>query len=191
MPVRRYLSVLLAGHLVYWSIGRFASWPMGKPLPQSCLACFLYHCNGRQVAQGSGPPNRPCANQPSPCPSPKLPPSQVHRTRFQLTCKLCGQQHGACTQCCEPRCYVGFHPLCARHAGYGMEVSEEVAVVLGVLQNAGGQAVLSVLCWGGCAAVAQDAVQGKTGRVRASSGGLDDTVAMCQAAQQVVCQLPP
>lgn len=133
MPVRRYLSVLLAGHLVYWSIGRFASWPMGKPLPQSCLACFLYHCNGRQVAQGSGPPNRPCANQPSPCPSPKLPPWQVHRTRFQLTCKLCGQQHGACTQCCEPRCYVGFHPLCARHAGYGMEVSEEVAVVLGVL----------------------------------------------------------
>ncbi|EFN53929.1 hypothetical protein CHLNCDRAFT_13553, partial [Chlorella variabilis] len=47
---------------------------------------------------------------------------KVHRSRFQLTCQLCRQQHGACMQCCETRCYAGFHPLCARQAGYQMEV---------------------------------------------------------------------
>ena len=49
-------------------------------------------------------------------------PPQVHRSRFHLTCQVCKQRHGACTQCCEPRCCIGFHPLCARRAGHRMEV---------------------------------------------------------------------
>ena len=49
-------------------------------------------------------------------------PPQVHRSRFGLACQVCRQAHGACTQCCEPRCYASFHPLCAREAGYKMEV---------------------------------------------------------------------
>ena len=40
----------------------------------------------------------------------------VHRSRFNITCGLCKQPHGACVQCCDPRCYAAFHPLCARQA---------------------------------------------------------------------------
>ena len=58
-------------------------------------------------------------------PAPPLPahtPLQVHRSRFKMTCQICQQPYGACVQCCDPRCYAGFHPLCARQEGYKMEV---------------------------------------------------------------------
>eukprot|EP00887_Chlorella_sp_A99_P002328 scaffold10.g2328.t1 len=40
----------------------------------------------------------------------------IHASRFRITCALCRQPHGACVQCCDPRCYAAFHPLCARQA---------------------------------------------------------------------------
>jgi hypothetical protein len=39
--------------------------------------------------------------------------SFVKGARMNLRCSLCDQE-GACTQCAMKKCYVSFHPLCAR-----------------------------------------------------------------------------
>ncbi|KAI3431442.1 hypothetical protein D9Q98_004494 [Chlorella vulgaris] len=96
------LCPVVGGALKRTTCGRWAHPTCALWLPETSLDVSASHLRLQGLVQGV---------------------QQVHRTRFQLTCKLCGQQHGACTQCCEPRCYVGFHPLCARHAGYGMEIA--------------------------------------------------------------------
>ena len=54
---------------------------------------------------------------------------QVHRARLSLRCVLCGQQYGACVQCCEPKCYTPYHPLCARQAdGFCITVRRRLSI---------------------------------------------------------------
>ncbi|KAL4440395.1 hypothetical protein ABPG75_003396 [Micractinium tetrahymenae] len=43
---------------------------------------------------------------------------KVKPQRYGLKCQFCQQRNaGACMQCCEPKCFASFHPLCARQAG--------------------------------------------------------------------------
>jgi hypothetical protein len=47
----------------------------------------------------------------------------ISAARLKLTCKVCGQRHGACIQCSHPSCYAPFHATCGRQAqGYIMKV---------------------------------------------------------------------
>eukprot|EP00850_Spirogloea_muscicola_P015322 SM000116S24243 [mRNA] locus=s116:270917:285065:- [translate_table: standard] len=48
----------------------------------------------------------------------------IHKERWSLLCFICKVPYGACIQCCERRCRVAYHPLCARYAGLQMEVRE-------------------------------------------------------------------
>ena len=46
----------------------------------------------------------------------------VQTERWELTCSICKQSMGAGIQCTE--CFTAYHPLCARMAGYYMEIRE-------------------------------------------------------------------
>ena len=46
----------------------------------------------------------------------------VQMERWELTCSICRQSMGAGIQCTE--CFTAYHPLCARMAGYYMEIRE-------------------------------------------------------------------
>ncbi len=47
------------------------------------------------------------------------------QAKCQLTCYLCQQRYGACIQCAgSSKCFLAFHPSCARNAGLVMETVE-------------------------------------------------------------------
>lgn len=47
------------------------------------------------------------------------------QAKWQLTCYLCQQRYGACIQCAgSNKCFLAFHPSCARSAGLLMETVE-------------------------------------------------------------------
>lgn len=47
------------------------------------------------------------------------------QAKCQLTCYLCQQRYGACIQCAgSSKCFLAFHPSCARSAGLVMETVE-------------------------------------------------------------------
>ncbi|DBA66045.1 TPA: hypothetical protein ACH3X2_003050 [Trebouxia sp. C0005] len=49
----------------------------------------------------------------------------VSKAKCQLTCYLCQQRYGACIQCAgSSKCFLAFHPSCARNAGLVMETVE-------------------------------------------------------------------
>ncbi|KAL0040242.1 hypothetical protein WJX77_001213 [Trebouxia sp. C0004] len=49
----------------------------------------------------------------------------VSKAKCQLTCYLCQQRYGACIQCAgSSKCFLAFHPSCARSAGLVMETVE-------------------------------------------------------------------
>ncbi|XP_063940638.1 histone H3-lysine(4) N-trimethyltransferase ATX1 isoform X3 [Daucus carota subsp. sativus] len=51
--------------------------------------------------------------------------NRINKIRWKLLCSICGVSHGACIQCSNSSCYVAYHPLCARAAGYFLEFYEE------------------------------------------------------------------
>ena len=51
--------------------------------------------------------------------------SSVSSSRRRLTCQICRQPHGACMQCCSPNCFASFHIMCARQAGYTLQLEAD------------------------------------------------------------------
>ncbi|KAL6571201.1 hypothetical protein OROHE_002844 [Orobanche hederae] len=49
--------------------------------------------------------------------------SRINKDRWKLLCSICGVSHGACIQCSNNNCRVAYHPLCARAAGFCLELS--------------------------------------------------------------------
>mmetsp|Transcript_6179 Transcript_6179/g.17253 ORF Transcript_6179/g.17253 Transcript_6179/m.17253 type:complete len:1117 (-) Transcript_6179:483-3833(-) len=53
--------------------------------------------------------------------------SKIHPARYEMTCILCRQRHGACIQCnADNKCRRAFHVLCAANAGYYLALREVV-----------------------------------------------------------------
>lgn len=50
---------------------------------------------------------------------------RVSKDRWKLLCSICGVSYGACIQCSNNTCRVAFHPLCARVAGFCIELADE------------------------------------------------------------------
>ena len=44
--------------------------------------------------------------------------SGIKKERYQLKCTVCKQRMGAKIQCDQPNCYLAYHPMCARAAGF-------------------------------------------------------------------------
>ncbi len=62
-----------------------------------------------------------CQHQPGPEPDGH----SVLQAKCQLTCHLCQQRYGACIQCAgSSKCFLAFHPSCARNADLVMETVE-------------------------------------------------------------------
>ncbi|KAL1808010.1 hypothetical protein DCAR_0727409 [Daucus carota subsp. sativus] len=51
--------------------------------------------------------------------------SRINKDRWKLLCSVCGVPYGACIQCSNSSCYVAYHPLCARAAGFCVEPEDE------------------------------------------------------------------
>ncbi|KAM7461652.1 hypothetical protein LguiA_029773 [Lonicera macranthoides] len=51
--------------------------------------------------------------------------SRINKDRWKLLCSICGVSYGACIQCSNNNCYVAYHPLCARAAGFCAELEDE------------------------------------------------------------------
>ncbi|PHT39227.1 Histone-lysine N-methyltransferase ATX2 [Capsicum baccatum] len=51
--------------------------------------------------------------------------SRISKDRWRLLCSICGVPYGACIQCSNHSCRVAYHPLCARAAGYCVELEDE------------------------------------------------------------------
>ncbi|KAK1400556.1 histone-lysine N-methyltransferase ATX2-like [Heracleum sosnowskyi] len=51
--------------------------------------------------------------------------NRINKDRWNLLCSICGVSHGACIQCSNNSCYVAYHPLCARAAGFCLELEDE------------------------------------------------------------------
>ncbi|KAK6914387.1 hypothetical protein RJ641_021708 [Dillenia turbinata] len=51
--------------------------------------------------------------------------SRINKDRWKLLCSICGVSYGACIQCSNNTCRVAYHPLCARAAGYCVELEDE------------------------------------------------------------------
>ncbi|KAL3506598.1 hypothetical protein ACH5RR_031980 [Cinchona calisaya] len=51
--------------------------------------------------------------------------SRVNKDRWKLLCSICGVSYGACIQCSNNSCRVAYHPLCARAAGFCVELEDE------------------------------------------------------------------
>ncbi|XP_071696799.1 histone H3-lysine(4) N-trimethyltransferase ATX1-like [Rutidosis leptorrhynchoides] len=49
--------------------------------------------------------------------------NRVSKDRWKLLCSICGVPYGACIQCSNSACYVAYHPLCARAAGFCAELA--------------------------------------------------------------------
>lgn len=50
--------------------------------------------------------------------------NRVSKDRWKLLCSICGVPYGACIQCSNNACYVAYHPLCARAAGFCAELAD-------------------------------------------------------------------
>ncbi|KAG0491118.1 hypothetical protein HPP92_007981 [Vanilla planifolia] len=50
---------------------------------------------------------------------------RIHKDRWKLLCSICHVSYGACIQCSNSTCRVAYHPLCARAAGYCVELEDE------------------------------------------------------------------
>ncbi|XP_071704627.1 histone H3-lysine(4) N-trimethyltransferase ATX1-like [Rutidosis leptorrhynchoides] len=50
--------------------------------------------------------------------------NRVSKDRWKLLCSICGVPYGACIQCSNNSCYVAYHPLCARAAGFCAELAD-------------------------------------------------------------------
>ncbi|KAL8200017.1 hypothetical protein R6Q57_011356 [Mikania cordata] len=50
--------------------------------------------------------------------------NRVSKDRWKLLCSICGVPYGACIQCSNSTCYVAYHPLCARAAGFCAELAD-------------------------------------------------------------------
>ncbi|KAL7177050.1 hypothetical protein ACSBR2_030388 [Camellia fascicularis] len=51
--------------------------------------------------------------------------SRINKDRWKLLCSICGVSYGACIQCSNNTCRVAYHPLCARAAGFCVELEDE------------------------------------------------------------------
>ncbi|XP_009802433.1 histone-lysine N-methyltransferase ATX2-like [Nicotiana sylvestris] len=51
--------------------------------------------------------------------------SRISKDRWKLLCSICGVPYGACIQCSNHTCRVAYHPLCARAAGFCVELEDE------------------------------------------------------------------
>lgn len=51
--------------------------------------------------------------------------SRISKDRWRLLCSICGVPYGACIQCSNHTCWVAYHPLCARAAGFCVELEDE------------------------------------------------------------------
>lgn len=51
--------------------------------------------------------------------------SRISKDRWRLLCSICAVPYGACIQCSNPACRVAYHPLCARAAGFCVELEDE------------------------------------------------------------------
>ncbi|MCD7457429.1 Mn(2+) transporter atx2 [Datura stramonium] len=51
--------------------------------------------------------------------------SRIRKDRWRLLCSICGVPYGACIQCSNHTCRVAYHPLCARAAGFCVELEDE------------------------------------------------------------------
>ncbi|XP_031112629.1 histone-lysine N-methyltransferase ATX2-like isoform X1 [Ipomoea triloba] len=51
--------------------------------------------------------------------------NRVNKDRWKLLCSICGVPYGACIQCSNNNCCVAYHPLCARAAGFCVELEDE------------------------------------------------------------------
>lgn len=51
--------------------------------------------------------------------------SRINKDRWKLLCSICGVSYGACIQCSNNSCRVAYHPLCARAAGFCVELEDE------------------------------------------------------------------
>ncbi|CAI9117365.1 OLC1v1018743C1 [Oldenlandia corymbosa var. corymbosa] len=51
--------------------------------------------------------------------------SRINKDRWKLLCSICGVSYGACIQCSNHTCRVAYHPLCARAAGFCVELEDE------------------------------------------------------------------
>ncbi|PSS23999.1 Histone-lysine N-methyltransferase [Actinidia chinensis var. chinensis] len=51
--------------------------------------------------------------------------SRINKDRWKLLCSICGVSFGACIQCSNNTCRVAYHPLCARAAGFCVELEDE------------------------------------------------------------------
>lgn len=51
--------------------------------------------------------------------------SRISKDRWKLLCSICSVPYGACIQCSNPVCRVAYHPLCARAAGFCVELEDE------------------------------------------------------------------
>ncbi|KAI0523084.1 hypothetical protein KFK09_005474 [Dendrobium nobile] len=50
---------------------------------------------------------------------------RIHKDRWKLLCSICHVTYGACIQCSNNTCCIAYHPLCARAAGYCVELEDE------------------------------------------------------------------
>lgn len=50
--------------------------------------------------------------------------NRISKDRWKLLCSICGVPYGACIQCSNNACYVAYHPLCARAAGFCAELAD-------------------------------------------------------------------
>ncbi|RAL54385.1 hypothetical protein DM860_001513 [Cuscuta australis] len=51
--------------------------------------------------------------------------NRINKDRWKLLCSICGVTYGACIQCSNNNCRVAYHPLCARAAGFCVELEDE------------------------------------------------------------------
>ncbi|KAI8009701.1 Histone-lysine N-methyltransferase ATX1 [Camellia lanceoleosa] len=51
--------------------------------------------------------------------------SRITKDRWKLLCSICRVSYGACIQCSNNTCCVAYHPLCARAAGFCVELESE------------------------------------------------------------------
>ncbi|GMP55229.1 hypothetical protein CsSME_00020108 [Camellia sinensis var. sinensis] len=51
--------------------------------------------------------------------------SRIAKDRWKLLCSICRVSYGACIQCSNNTCCVAYHPLCARAAGFCVELESE------------------------------------------------------------------
>ncbi|CAN4120946.1 unnamed protein product [Withania somnifera] len=51
--------------------------------------------------------------------------SRISKDRWKLSCSICAVPYGACIQCSNHTCRVAYHPLCARAAGFCVELEDE------------------------------------------------------------------